>query len=88
MMRFGIIGAGRIGKIHAANIAARKDCELRLIADADKAAADSLAAATGAKVAGVDAIMAASDIDAVAICAPTDMHSDLIEKAAKAKKAA
>jgi myo-inositol 2-dehydrogenase / D-chiro-inositol 1-dehydrogenase len=87
MMRFGIIGAGRIGKIHAANIDARKDCELRMIADADKAAADSLAAATGAKVASIDAIMAATDIDAVAICAPTDMHSDLIEKAARAKKA-
>jgi myo-inositol 2-dehydrogenase/D-chiro-inositol 1-dehydrogenase len=86
-MRFGIIGAGRIGKIHASNIAARQDCELRLVADADPAAAESLAAATGAKVAGIDAIMAASDIDAVAICAPTDMHSDLIEKAARAKKA-
>jgi myo-inositol 2-dehydrogenase/D-chiro-inositol 1-dehydrogenase len=86
-MRFGLIGAGRIGKIHAANIAARKDSELRLIADADRAAADSLAEATGAKVAEIDAIMAASDIDAIAICAPTDMHADLIEKAARAKKA-
>jgi myo-inositol 2-dehydrogenase/D-chiro-inositol 1-dehydrogenase len=86
-MRFGIIGAGRIGKIHAGNIAARRDCELRLIADADQAAAEALAAATGAKVAGIDAIMVATDIDAVAICAPTDMHADLIEKAARAKKA-
>ena len=87
-MRFAIIGAGRIGKIHGANIAARKDCELRLVADADAAAAKSLAEATGARVAEIDAIMAAPDIDAVAICAPTDMHADLIEKAARAKKAA
>jgi myo-inositol 2-dehydrogenase/D-chiro-inositol 1-dehydrogenase len=86
-MRFGIIGAGRIGKIHAGNIAARKDCELRLIADADQAAAEALAAATGAKVGGIETIMAAADIDAVAICAPTDVHADLIEKAARAKKA-
>ncbi len=86
-MRFAIIGAGRIGKIHGANIAARKDCELRLVADADEAAAKSLAEATGARVAEIDAIMAASDIDAVAICAPTDMHADLIERAARAKKA-
>ena len=50
-MRFGIIGAGRIGKIHAANVAARKDCQVRLIADADRSAADSLAAATVARVA-------------------------------------
>src|SRR5208282_6920936 len=87
-MRFAIIGAGRIGKIHGANIAARRDCELRFVADADAAAAKSLADATGARVAEIDAIMAASDIDAVAICAPTDMHADLIERAARAKKAA
>jgi myo-inositol 2-dehydrogenase/D-chiro-inositol 1-dehydrogenase len=87
-MRFGVIGAGRIGKIHAANIAARKDCEVRLIADADAAAADALSKALGARVAGIDEILGAKDIDAVAICAPTDMHADLIEKAARAGKAA
>lgn len=86
-MRFGIIGAGRIGKIHASNIAARKDCEIRLIADADRAAAQSLAEATGGRVAQIEAILASSEIDAVAICAPTDLHADLIEKAARAKKA-
>ena len=86
-MRFGIIGAGRIGKIHASNVAARNDCEVRLIADADRAAADSLSAATGARVAEIEAILASNEIDAVAICAPTDMHADLIEKAARAKKA-
>jgi myo-inositol 2-dehydrogenase / D-chiro-inositol 1-dehydrogenase len=86
-MRFGIIGAGRIGKIHAANIAAHKDCEVQYIADADRAAADSLAESTGGKVAAIDAILSAAAVDAVAICAPTDMHADLIEKAARAKKA-
>ena len=86
-MRFGIIGAGRIGKIHAGNVAARKDCEVRLIADADPAAARALAEATGGRVAEIDAILASAEIDAVAICAPTDMHADLIERAARAKKA-
>jgi myo-inositol 2-dehydrogenase/D-chiro-inositol 1-dehydrogenase len=86
-MRFGIIGAGRIGKIHASNVAARHDCEVRLIADADRAAAQSLAETTGGRIAEIDAILASNDIDAVAICAPTDMHADLIERAARAKKA-
>jgi myo-inositol 2-dehydrogenase/D-chiro-inositol 1-dehydrogenase len=86
-MRFGVIGAGRIGKIHAGNIAALKGSEVRLISDVDEGAATALAEATGAKVATIEAIIAAPDIDAVAICAPTDMHADLIEKAAKAKKA-
>ena len=86
-MRFGVIGAGRIGKIHAGNIATLKGSEVRSVADVDEGAAKALAEATGAKVAGIEAIIDARDIDAVAICAPTDMHADLIEKAAKAKKA-
>jgi myo-inositol 2-dehydrogenase / D-chiro-inositol 1-dehydrogenase len=86
-MRFGIIGAGRIGKIHASNVAARKDCDVRFIADADAAAADALAQATGGRVASIEAILASNDVDAIAICAPTDMHADLIEKSVRAKKA-
>ena len=86
-MRFGIIGAGRIGKIHAANVAARKDCSVTFVADADAGAASGLATATGGKVGSIDEIFASTQVDAVAICAPTDMHSDLIERAARAKKA-
>ena len=86
-MKFGIIGAGRIGKIHGANIAARRDCEVLYVADADPAAAQGLASATGGEVASVDKILSASDVDAVAICSPTDTHADLIERAARANKA-
>ncbi len=86
-MRFGIIGAGRIGKIHAGNVAARADCEVRFVADVDAAASAALARATGAAVASIDQIVGSADVDAVAICAPTDMHADLIEKAARAGKA-
>ncbi|MDE3174991.1 MAG: inositol 2-dehydrogenase [Pseudomonadota bacterium] len=86
-MRFGVIGAGRIGKIHGGNIARRGDCSVVLVADADAGAAKALAAATGARVGSVEEIMAAKDIDAVAICSPTDTHADLIELAAKAGKA-
>jgi myo-inositol 2-dehydrogenase/D-chiro-inositol 1-dehydrogenase len=86
-MRFGIIGAGRIGKIHGGNVAARSDSEVALVADADPAAGAALAKATGGKVAEIDAILASKDVDAVAICSPTDTHADLIERAARAKKA-
>jgi myo-inositol 2-dehydrogenase/D-chiro-inositol 1-dehydrogenase len=87
-MRFGIIGAGRIGKIHGGNVAARPDSKVVLVADADPAAAAALAKVTGgAKVAEVAAILAAKDVDAVAICSPTDTHADLIERAARAGKA-
>jgi myo-inositol 2-dehydrogenase/D-chiro-inositol 1-dehydrogenase len=86
-MKFGIIGAGRIGKIHATNVAARKDSAVALVADADAAAAASLAESTDAAVGSIDEILASSAVDAVAICAPTDMHAELIERAARAGKA-
>ncbi len=86
-MRFGIIGAGRIGKIHAANVAARRDCEVAFVADADPNAAATLAEATGAKTGSVDEILDSSSVDAIAICSPTDTHADLIERGARAKKA-
>lgn len=86
-MRFGLIGAGRIGRIHGGNAAARADSTLVAIADADTAAAEALAEATGAGVTSIDAILTDPAIDAVLICAPTDMHADLIEKAARNNKA-
>ena len=86
-MKFGIIGTGRIGKIHGGNIAARLDCQVALVADTDPAAAEALAAATGAKTASIDQILGSSQVDAVAICSPTDTHADLIQRAARAKKA-
>src|ERR1700727_3147989 len=86
-MKFGIIGAGRIGKIHGGNVAARSDSQVVFVADADAVAGAALAKATGAKVAEIHAILAPKDVDAVAISSPTDTHADLIERAARAKKA-
>jgi len=86
-MKFGIIGAGRIGKIHGGNVAARRDCQVAFVADADPAAAEALAAATGAKTAAIDEILGSNQVDAVAVCSPTDTHADLIERAARAKRA-
>jgi myo-inositol 2-dehydrogenase / D-chiro-inositol 1-dehydrogenase len=87
MMKFGIIGAGRIGKIHGGNIDARRDGEVAFVADAVPAAAEALAATTGAKTASIDEIFGSNQVDAVAICSPTDTRADLIEQAARAKKA-
>jgi myo-inositol 2-dehydrogenase / D-chiro-inositol 1-dehydrogenase len=85
-MKFGLIGAGRIGKIHGANIAKHRNAALVYVADPDPVAAQHLARETAAQVADIDTILAA-EIDAVVICAPTDMHADLIERAARARKA-
>jgi myo-inositol 2-dehydrogenase / D-chiro-inositol 1-dehydrogenase len=86
-MRFGLLGAGRIGRIHGLNVAARTDTVLVAVADASAEAAASLALAAGAEVATVDAILADAAIDAILICTPTDTHADLIEAAVAAGKA-
>ncbi|MDQ1195332.1 inositol 2-dehydrogenase [Agrobacterium sp. SORGH_AS 787] len=86
MIRFGVLGAGRIGKVHAATIAANSKAKLAYVADAFPAAAEQLAQQTGARVASVEEIIAASDVDAVLIATPTPSHADLIEAASKAGK--
>ncbi|MCB1485991.1 MAG: inositol 2-dehydrogenase [Bauldia sp.] len=87
MVRFGLLGAGRIGKLHGGNIAASPDAKLVAIADVVAEAADALAAATGAEARSADAIIAADDIDAILIGTSTDTHADFIEQAVKAGKA-
>jgi myo-inositol 2-dehydrogenase/D-chiro-inositol 1-dehydrogenase len=86
-MRIGLLGAGRIGRIHGANIAAHPRARLAVVADADAAAAQRIAAAHGASISSADAIITAADIDAIVICTPTDTHAALIERAVRAGKA-
>lgn len=87
MIRFGVIGAGRIGKVHARTIAANPKARLAYIADAMPAAAESLAAMYGAKVASVEDIMKAKDVDAVLIGSPTGFHAEHIQAASNNGKA-
>ncbi|WP_244595373.1 inositol 2-dehydrogenase [Bosea lathyri] len=86
-MRMGLLGAGRIGRIHGLNVAARADASLVSVGDASPEAAAALAASTGAKTATAEAIISDASIDAILICTPTDTHADLIEAAVSAGKA-
>ena len=85
--RLGLLGAGRIGKVHAKAISANAGARLVAVADAFPAAATALADHYGCAIRSIAAILAAKDIDAVVICTPTDTHADLIEKFARAGKA-
>jgi len=87
MIRFGILGAGRIGKVHTATIGASKAAKVVYVADAMAKAASDLAATVGAKTASVEEIIAAKDVDAILIATPTGTHADLIEAASNAGKA-
>ena len=86
-IRFGLLGAGRIGKVHAKAIAGNADAKLVAVADSAEDAAGAIAESYGAHIRTIDAIAAANDIDAVVICTPTDTHAELIERFARAGKA-
>jgi len=78
-------GAGRIGAIHAANVAA-SGARLVYVVDVDAEAAARLAARHGARVADADTALADPSVAAVIIASSTDTHADLIERAARAGK--
>jgi myo-inositol 2-dehydrogenase / D-chiro-inositol 1-dehydrogenase len=84
MLSIAVIGAGRIGRIHAANVSANPAARLVGVADVDMAAAEKLAHACDARAVTLEAAFAA---DAVLIAAPTPTHADYIERAAAAGRA-
>ena len=86
-LRIGLLGAGRIGRIHGSNVAAHPRARLGAIFDASREAARGLADLTGAEVVDVEAVIDSPDIDALVICTPTDTHADYIEQGARAGKA-
>lgn len=87
MVGIGILGCGRIGQVHAASVMKLDGAKLVAVSDFVTAAADALAAKTGAIVQSSDDVIANRDVDAVIIGTPTDTHYDLIHAAAKAGKA-
>ncbi len=85
--RIAVLGAGRIGQVHARAVAASNVAQLTAVADAMPAAAEALSSTYGCRIGEVDELIQADDIDAVIICTPTDTHANLIEDAARAGKA-
>ena len=86
MKNVAVLGAGRIGRIHATNLAALPGVALKYVCDPMGTAAADLAAQLGARVSTPEAVFADPAVDVVAIAAPTDAHSDLISRAAAAGK--
>jgi len=86
-LRLGLLGAGRIGQVHARAVASIAGAELAAVADPLAAAADAVAARHGCAVRSIAEIEADAGIGGVIICTPTDTHADLIERFARAGKA-
>jgi myo-inositol 2-dehydrogenase / D-chiro-inositol 1-dehydrogenase len=87
MIGIAVLGCGRIGAMHAANIAAHPRARLAAVQDINAAAAKAVATSTGARV--IDSaveIFSSPDVDAVLIATATDTHADLLEQAVAAGK--
>ena len=88
MIRFSVLGCGRIGTMHARNLARHPQAKLVSVFDVYTKASDAMAAELGVKAApSVDAVLADPEVDAVLIATSTDTHVDLITQAARAGKA-
>jgi myo-inositol 2-dehydrogenase / D-chiro-inositol 1-dehydrogenase len=87
MINFCQFGAGRIGAIHAGNIASHPDARLQFVVDLDPAAAERLAGRYGAAVGTQLEALADPTVNAVVIASSTDTHADLVEAASRAGKA-
>ena len=81
----GILGAGRIGRLHGDNILRMNGVDLKAVADpyADFGSWPGTSVATGVDP---DLVLGDDAIEAVLICSPTPTHADFIERAAAAGK--
>jgi myo-inositol 2-dehydrogenase/D-chiro-inositol 1-dehydrogenase len=88
VIRLGLIGAGRIGVMHAGNVARHvAGAELVAVADPRREAAEELAVKYAARACEVDELLADPEIDGVLIASIAAAHSELIVQAAQAGKA-
>jgi len=88
-IHFGVIGCGRIGRIHADNLATRLP-GARIVAVADVAVAAARDLGERLRVPKVTGdyheLLADPAVEAVVICSSTDTHSRIIQEAAAAGK--
>ncbi|WP_210243283.1 inositol 2-dehydrogenase [Mesorhizobium sp. B2-3-11] len=88
MLRIAVLGCGRIGQMHAANVARHPRSTLAAVFDVNSEAAEKVAAAQGVKAAAsAEEIFASDTVDAVLIATATPTHADYIEMAVAAGKA-
>ena len=87
MISIAVIGAGRIGQIHASNLQQNPNADLQYIVDVSDVAASELAARCNAQTASIEAVFKNPSVKAVVIASSTDTHAALIAGAARAGKA-
>jgi len=86
-MNLAIIGAGRIGRIHAGNAAAHPAFTVKHVVDPIAEAADQLAEQVGARSASLDEALSDPLVEGVVIASSTDTHLNFSVRAIQAGKA-
>lgn len=86
MVGIAVIGAGRIGQIHAGNLHRHPQADLRCIVDVSDAAAEQLARACATEVGSLESMLADPAVQAVVIASSTDTHAELVTRCAQAGK--
>ncbi|HET8898157.1 MAG TPA: inositol 2-dehydrogenase [Rhodanobacteraceae bacterium] len=82
-----LIGAGRMGTVHGANAARQPGLRLKYVIDPRPEAAAAMAAAHGAAVVTLDAMLADPAVRGVLVCSATDRHLEHALAAIAAGKA-
>jgi predicted dehydrogenase len=76
-LRFGVVGCGVIGTIHARAIESLEDARLVAVADIDEPRAERLGSAYGAQVFGnLELMLDGVELDVVNVCTPSGMHGE------------
>src|ERR1700732_2879864 len=87
MICVSLIGAGRIGQLHANNLLANPKAKIVSVYDPHLPSAQAIASLAGCDSRGdVDEAISAKDCQAVVICSPTNTHVDFILRAIEAGK--
>jgi myo-inositol 2-dehydrogenase/D-chiro-inositol 1-dehydrogenase len=88
MLRIAVLGCGRIGTMHAANVARHPRAQLATVYDVHRPSAEAVAKAQGVPAAAsAEEVFASDKVDAVLIATATPTHADYIEMAIAAGKA-
>ena len=88
MVRLGLIGCGRIGRVHADSVDVHPRAQLARVYDPFETAAREVGEQFGAEWGtDVDAVIGDPSIDAVIVASPTPTHVDLLTRAVQAGKA-
>lgn len=86
MKNIALLGAGRIGQIHAKNTAQRSDLRLTHVVDPFPAAAESISAKWGAKTCSIEEVLEDKSVDGIIIASATETHLEYMRRSVEAGK--